>query len=390
MTVNIVAFGSYDTRKPRVRLLLDALRRSGRLQEEIAITGWERVPETNIPSRASWLRVLVRMVASYPGALLRLLRTTRGSAILLPYPGIVEILLLGPLARLLGRPLLLDAFLPLHDTIVNDRGLLAHGPAERLLWHFEKACLRRADLIIVDTDCQGDYYAEEFGLPRERFITVLVGAEPQFSPDPPSGDDATDLLGPPDGAPIVLFYGQLIPLHGVETIIAAAQLARGSGARWVIIGRGQLENLLRARRIESLQPAIEWIEWVDYNRLPAVIVRATLCLGVFGRSAKAARVIPNKVFQQLACGKPVLTRHSPAVDELSQRFPRSVLTVAPGDAAALAEAVAAVLKGERQAEGIEPAALGELTPDHGLRRVLERVERTGLTRPRGQPEDQPR
>lgn len=389
MTASIVAFGSYDTRKPRVRLLLDALRRSGRLKEEIAIPGWERVPETNIPSRMSLCWIVARMAAGYPGALLRLLRTPRGSALLLPYPGIVEVLLLSPLARLLGRPLVLDAFLPLHDTIVNDRRLLTRGLAERILWHFERACLRRADVIIVDTDCQGDYYASQFGLPRERFITVLVGAEPQFSPLSAVHDDAADLLGPPGGPPVVLFYGQLIPLHGVETIIAAAELARGSGARWVIVGRGQLEHLLRALPIESRHPALEWIEWVDYKRLPAMIGRATLCLGVFGSSEKAARVIPNKLFQQLACGKPVLTRHSPAVDELSRRFPRSILTVAPGNPQALAEAVAAVLEGEREAEGIEPAALSELTPDQGLRRVIERLERTGAMRRRGHPPDRP-
>lgn len=389
MTVSVVAFGCYDTRKPRVRLLLDALRRAGRLEEEIAIRGWERVPETNIPSRASLLGILAQMAASYPGALVRLLRTSRGSAILLPYPGILEILLLRPFARLLGRPLLLDAFLPLHDTIVNDRGLLARGFAERLLWRLERACLRSADLVIVDTDCQGDYYAREFGLPRERFMTVLVGAEPQFSPHPPSGDDASDILGPPGGAPIVLFYGQLIPLHGVETIVAAAQLAHGSGARWIIIGRGQLDNLLREITATSPQPAIEWIEWVDYQRLPAVIARATLCLGVFGRSDKAGRVIPNKLFQQLACGKPVLTRDSPAVDELSRRFPRSVLTIPPGDPQALAEGVAAVLTGERPAEGIEPAPMSELRPDHGLRLVLERIDRKESTRWRGQLGDRP-
>ena len=60
----------------------------------------------------------------------------------------------------------------------------------------------------------------------------------------------------------------------------------------------------------------------------------------FGASDKAARVIPNKLFQQIAMGKPVLTRSSPAVDQLSRDFPLAVMTVPPDDPHALADSVA--------------------------------------------------
>lgn len=373
MSRKIIAFGAYDTRKPRVRLLIDAIRRRGALAGEILIPAWEKVPETNIPSRFSILKVLATIVLRYPWALWRLMRTQKGSAILLPYPGIVEIFLIAPIARILRRKVVLDAFLPIHDTIVSDRALInQHGLLAKAIWWFERTGLRLADIILADTDAHGDYFAQEFGIDPAKFVTVLVGAETQFSPEA-ARDDVEDLLGPRDGRPIVLFYGQLIPLHGVPTIIEAAEVSRGSGARWIIVGRGQLEPMLRETMASEKGTAIEWIEWVDYKRLPALIARADICLGVFGASEKAARVIPNKLFQQLAVGKPVITRESPAVAPLAKVHPQSLCTVPPTDPRALADAVASALAGDTRLAPLPAQAIAQLSHEAGVDRLLERL-----------------
>ncbi len=107
----------------------------------------------------------------------------------------------------------------------------------------------------------------------------------------------------------VLFVGKLIPLHGLPTILDAARLLPQMPFR--VVGSGQEEALLRDR-----PPNVEQVPWVDYEDLPAEYGRAGCALGIFGTSPKAGRVIPNKVFQALACGTPVITAATPATREL--------------------------------------------------------------------------
>ena len=65
---------------------------------------------------------------------------------------------------------------------------------------------------------------------------------------------------------------------------------------------------------------------------------ADVCLGVFGTSDKAARVVPNKVYDALAAGRPLVTADSPAARELLGDG-RDALLVPAGDGGALAAAL---------------------------------------------------
>ncbi len=86
------------------------------------------------------------------------------------------------------------------------------------------------------------------------------------------------------------------------------------------------------------------MEWVEYPDLLDHIAAADVCLGIFGTSEKAASVIPNKVFQALSAGKPVITRDSPAIRELLAEAPYAVQLVPANDPSALAAAVMRLAK----------------------------------------------
>ena len=103
-----------------------------------------------------------------------------------------------------------------------------------------------------------------------------------------------------------------------------------------MVGSGQLEALAAVA-----PPNVERLPWISYEQLPGEYRRAGCALGIFGTSGKAARVIPNKAYQALACGTPLVTADTPAARELL-RAEESALLVPPGDAEALADAVVRV------------------------------------------------
>jgi glycosyltransferase involved in cell wall biosynthesis len=253
---------------------------------------------------------------------LRLLRPppARFDLVLVGYPGHPDL----PAARLAarGRPVVFGPLVSLHDTLVSDRGRFRPGSgAARAFVELDRRALRAADLVVSDTDANGDFLARLGGLPRSRVATCLVGAEER-------------LFGPgwrPDEELVALFVGKLIPLHGLETILDAARRAPDVPVR--VVGSGQLERLLAGR-----PPNVEWVPWVEYERLPELYRRAGCALGVFGTSPKAARVIPNKAFQALACGTPLVTADTPAARELLVDG-ESALLVPAGEPDALAGAL---------------------------------------------------
>lgn len=345
--LRICFWGTYDSSKPRVRILLDGLRQTGCKVQEIHVDPWHGLSDkSEIRGTAERLKLLARIILSYPLLLLRYALSRRHDAVICAYPGNLDILLLWPLAKLRGERLVIDAFLPVFDTIVWDRRMMApRSIPARIIHAIEALSLKAADRIITDTDAHGAYFRSEFQLDSARVVTALVGAEPQVFA--PSKITAAAVVSP---QPTVLFYGQFIPLHGIRTIHEAARLAAGSGIRWKIIGRGQeaplLRDLLQRVPVENL----DWVEWLPYEKLCNEIASADICLGIFGTSEKAARVIPNKVFQILACGRNLITRDSPAIRELIDDSTPGVKLVPPGDAQALLAAVKSFIGKATQVE----------------------------------------
>ena len=333
--MRIVFLGTYDTGKPRVRILLRGLRENGVEVVEIHRDVWGGVEDkSQVGSLLHKLVLLGRWLLAYPVLIWRYLRQPRHDVVLVGYLGQLDVLVLWLFARLRSTPIAWDAFLSLYNTVVEARRLLSpRHPFARLLWAWEWLACRVADCVVLDTRAHADYFVSTFGVAREKTAVVFVGAEPDAFPLPSEQPTA------PDAAPIVLFYGQFIPLHGIETIIQAARATRDEPIDWVIIGSGQEAERIRTLLDAGPPPRLRWIPWVQYAELTAWISRATVCLGIFGATDKAARVIPNKVFQILMSGKPLITRDSSAIRELVDPGQPGIWLVPPTDPEALAKAV---------------------------------------------------
>lgn len=307
-------FGTYEQAYPRNAQVISCLRQAGVDVIEHNVGVWDDGPD-------QW-RAGIATVARLAAAELQLLQRPKQEfdVVLVGYPGHFD---LTAARRAAGKcPLVFNPLVSLADTFVSDRRRFRPGsPGARLLEAIDRHALRAADLVVADTAANARYLAELAGLPPERVRVCFVGAEERvFAPGWAPQEPFT-----------CLFVGKLIPLHGLDTILAAARAAPELPFR--VVGSGQLEQLL-----ESRPTNVEWVPWVDYERLPEELHRAGCALGIFGTSNKALRVIPNKAFQALACGTPLVTADTPAARELLADQ-KSALLVPPGDSATLAEAL---------------------------------------------------
>jgi glycosyltransferase involved in cell wall biosynthesis len=312
--MRVLYFGTYQRDYPRNAQVISCLRRAGVEVGERHVSVWEG-------RRDNW-SAGAGAAARLGLAELELLRRPPADfdAVLVGYPGHFDLPAARRAAR--GRPVIFNPLVSLADTFVSDRGRFRAGSvAARAIAAVDRHALRAADLVVADTQAGADHLAELARLPRERVEVAYVGAEERvFGAGWSPADPFT-----------VLFVGKLIPLHGVETVLGAAHAAPELAFR--LVGSGQLDSLLRDR------PAnVDWIPWVDYEQLPEELHRAGCALGIFGTSEKAQRVIPNKAFQALACGTPLVTADTHGARELLTDG-ESALLVPPGDAEALADAL---------------------------------------------------
>jgi glycosyltransferase involved in cell wall biosynthesis len=346
--MRILFWGTYDIGKPRVRILLRGLRENGIAVHECHANVWSGVEDkSQLSGIFSKLSRMAKWLSSYPRLIWWYFNAPAHDIVLVPYLGHLDIFVLWPFAKLRGARIMWDAFISLYNTVVEDRRLISERhPVAWLIYTLEWLATRAADRVLLDTSAHADYFARRYSLPRHRLSSVFVGAEPeQFPPLPPLAPKG------PSEPLIVLFYGQFIPLHGVPTIIDAARHLDDGSIYWVLVGKGQEEVAVRESLARDPVENLEWHPWVPYEELVKWIGRADVCLGIFSASEKAAQVIPNKAFQVISAGRPLITRDSPAIRELFKERAPGVYFVAPENAQALVDAV-------RQFAKDRPALIG--------------------------------
>jgi glycosyltransferase involved in cell wall biosynthesis len=175
-----------------------------------------------------------------------------------------------------------------------------------------------------------------FNVPVDRFRRVWLGADDDvLKPQPMPAHEASNFT--------VFFYGWFSPLHGVEHIIqAAASLeAAGDPARFVLVGSGQTLPAAKALVERLGVRSVTFLPGVPYAELGRMMGDADLCLGSFGTTDRAQRVVPNKVFDAMAVARPALTADTPASRAILTHG-EDVWLCAPGSGEAIADAIRAL------------------------------------------------
>lgn len=237
-----------------------------------------------------------------------------------------------PFVRLLtlGKRLVYDEFInPVEWFVYEHKKFSASSLAGRVLRLVYRLLGRSVAGVLTDTESHADYSAQLLGLPRSRYAAVPVGTdEATFRPLEPIAHDGFR----------VLYYGSMLPLHGVEQVIEAARLLKDKKDITIQIVGGKDDVAQKVVAAQQAGANITYQKWVPFADLPQLFASSDLCLGgPFGGTVQSQFVITGKTYQFLAMKRPVVVGENKESHIFTDK--KDCLLVPQADPAALRDVV---------------------------------------------------
>ena len=249
----------------------------------------------------------------------------------------------------------------------------AHGrPYVGAVWGaVERRAIPRTDAVLTVGDAIADRLRDRYGIARP---TVLHNAPEVEDGAPPDRDALRRALAlPDDGRMVVLYQGLFRDGRGLRALTEAARAVEG--VRLVLVGEGALEGEVRTWGA-GLGDRLVVHPFVPPDRLAALTPGADIGACLIEPLTESLRLsLPNKLFEYLAAGVPVLASPLP---EIRAVVDRGVGVLAdPSDPEAVAEALHQALDPGRRARwaAAAPAALAPYTWNEGRRTFRALLDR---------------
>jgi glycosyltransferase involved in cell wall biosynthesis len=242
------------------------------------------------------------------------------------------------------------------------RGGVLYRIAAALEWF----CYRRARHVIALTEGIRDGILAK-GVPQHRITIVTNGIDP---PDPAAGPADVPV---PDGAFVAMYVGAHGTYSALDSVLDAAEILRDrDDVRFVLVGGGDTKDALRRSAADRGLDSVVFVDPVPKRDVPAWLARADACLLPYQDRPLFAGALPNKTFDYMGAGKPIIAAVPPG--ELSRLVERAGCGIAirPEDPRAMADAVRTLAADRALAARLGAAGAGFVCTHYDRRVLAER------------------
>jgi glycosyltransferase involved in cell wall biosynthesis len=168
----------------------------------------------------------------------------------------------------------------------------------------ESVVFNQVDLNIVLTPLLRNYI-QAYDVPDSKMRLLPSGVDTSMFSPGPKGESQ---------GPVVLFMGTIYRFSGLDRVIRdwRTLLDVHPGAKLLILGTGEDQTRLEsiAREMDVAQHVV-FAGMQPYAALPRFIRSSDVCINPFELNGITERILPTKLFQYLACGKPLVATKLP-------------------------------------------------------------------------------
>ncbi|HVG20861.1 MAG TPA: glycosyltransferase family 4 protein [Blastocatellia bacterium] len=239
-------------------------------------------------------------------------------------------------AALRRRPLLLE-IRDLWPEFAIDMGILKNPVLIRLSRWLERFLYSRATHLLVNSPAYVDYLRGK-GVPPSKITLLPNGVDPQMF-DPAGDGNGLRRKLDLDGKFVVVYAGAIGPANDLGVLLdAASGLREEQRIRFLIVGDGKERRRLQAQAEAHQLENVMFVGAQPKQEMRHYLASADACVAILQNIRMFRMTYPNKVFDYMAAGRPVLLAIDGVIRQVVEAA-RAGIYVPPGDPEALAEAV---------------------------------------------------
>lgn len=188
-------------------------------------------------------------------------------------------------------------------------GLIRIPIIKQIVRYYEKFVIRNVDKILTTTPDLARY-VNEMGGEKEKTETFPLGVNIKDFKPMKKDLSLCDRLGIGKDDLVVVFMGTLYQFSGLENIIKNIKYIKKNHPtlKLLIVGGGPSFNKIKKLIQEKkLKTEIIMTGFVPQHEIPRYIALADICINPFDVNFVTNRILPTKILEYFACGKPVLS-----------------------------------------------------------------------------------
>jgi glycosyltransferase involved in cell wall biosynthesis len=185
-------------------------------------------------------------------------------------------------------------------------GAITNRPVIRVLEWLERFAYRKASHLVVVTDAFKAHMVKR-GIPADKVTVIKNGADLSLYKEPLHGHQHLARELGVDGKFVASYFGTHGMAHHLETVLEAAEELRDhKDIVFLLVGDGAERKRLMEMRDEMDLSNVIMLDQQPKEKMPELWSLSNVSLVLLKKSELFKTVLPSKIFESLAMGKPVI------------------------------------------------------------------------------------